>query len=96
MTAINYRRFYVQPWFFLFKKKKAHFSLLFFIFKRMLSLLTKNVFGRFMTQATTTNNMMIVRGVASKPNKTAKLKGALKVKEKPFFFFDIFININLT
>jgi hypothetical protein len=44
----------------------------------MLSLLTKNVFGRFMTQATT-NNMMIIRGVASKPNKTAKLKGALKV-----------------
>jgi hypothetical protein len=46
---------------------------------KMLSLLTKNVFGRFMTQATTINNMMIVRGVASKPNKTAKLKGALKV-----------------
>lgn len=45
----------------------------------MLSLLTKNVFGRFMTQTATVNNMMIVRGVASKPNKTAKLKGALKV-----------------
>jgi hypothetical protein len=45
----------------------------------MLSLLTKNVLGRFMTPATTTANMMIVRGVASKPNKTAKLKGALKV-----------------
>jgi hypothetical protein len=46
----------------------------------MLSLLSKNVFGRFMTQSTTP--MMTIRGVASKPNKTAKLKGALKVKKK--------------
>jgi hypothetical protein len=45
----------------------------------MLSLLTKNVFGRFMAQAASQQNMMIVRGVASKPNKTAKLKGSLKV-----------------
>ncbi|CAO3630932.1 unnamed protein product [Mucor hiemalis] len=48
----------------------------------MLSILTKNVFGRFMTQASTINNNMFVRGVASKPNKTAKLKGALKAKQK--------------
>lgn len=45
----------------------------------MLSLFTKNVLGRFMTQVVPTNNLMIVRGVASKPNKTAKLKGSLKV-----------------
>lgn len=48
----------------------------------MLSLFTKNVFGRFMTQTVTTNNLMAVRGVASKPNKTAKLKGSLKVSLK--------------
>lgn len=45
----------------------------------MLSILTKNVFGRFMSQTAPLNTNMIVRGVASKPNKTAKLKGALKV-----------------
>jgi len=47
----------------------------------MLSLLTKNVFGRFMTQATANNNMMTLRTMATKTNKTAKLKGALKVKK---------------
>lgn len=46
----------------------------------MLSLLTKNVFGRFMTQTTITNNMMTLRNMATKTNKTAKLKGSLKVK----------------
>lgn len=48
--------------------------------KKMLSLLTKNVFGRFMTQTTITNNIMTLRNMATKTNKTAKLKGALKVK----------------
>lgn len=51
----------------------------------MLSLLTKNVFGRFMTQSTITNNMMTLRNMATKTNKTAKLKGSLKVKLINYF-----------
>ncbi|CAO3654278.1 unnamed protein product [Mucor fragilis] len=48
----------------------------------MLSLLTKNVFGRFMTQSTINSNMMSLRTMATKTNKTAKLKGALKAKQR--------------
>jgi hypothetical protein len=63
------------PWFPLFF---VFFIIISLTHQKMLSLLSKNVFGRFMTQTATP--MMTIRGVASKPNKTAKLKAALKVE----------------